>query len=123
MAPTPVPPTPTPIPPTPTPVPPTPTPVPATLSTQAPLSDGRVQAWQTTSHAHSIETRWTQSNGQWTAWITGDYPPSKAGVIGMSADTLQSITYFTVHLDDGSCWQQHKLSTSSASGWTPYSSC
>ncbi|HZR39674.1 MAG TPA: zinc ribbon domain-containing protein [Ktedonobacteraceae bacterium] len=80
-----------------TPVPPTPTPQPTlNLSTEAPLSNDTVQAWRSTSHAYSIETRWTQSNGQWTAWITGAYPPSKAGVIGMSADTQQSITYFTV---------------------------
>jgi hypothetical protein len=93
------------------------------LSTQTPLSDGRIQDWRSTLHSHLIESRWTLSTGQWSDWVALTYPPSNAGVTGLSADTQQSITYFTVQLDDGSCWQQHKLTTASDSDWTSFSSC
>jgi len=107
------------------PLPPTSTSVPQTvnISTQVPLSDGRVEAWKSTLHAHVIESRWTLSTGQWTPWTAMTYPPSNAGVTGLSADTQQNITYLTVRLDDGSCWQQQKLTTASDSDWTSFSSC
>jgi hypothetical protein len=76
-----------------------------------------------TLHAHLIETRWTLSTGQWTSWTALTYPPSNAGVTGLSADTQQSITYLTVQLDDGSCWQRHKVSPSPDSTWTSFYSC
>ncbi len=104
---------------------PTATTVPQTvsLSTETPLSDGRIQTWRSTLHAHSIESRWTLNTGQWSDWVASTYPPSNAGITELSAYTQQSITYFTVQLDDGSCWQQHKLTTASDSDWTSFSRC
>lgn len=106
-----------------TPVLPSPTPT-HTLSTftQAPLSDGRLQAWQSAPHAHWIQTRWIY-NGQWTAWVPSSYPPSDSGVSGLYSFIKQDITYFEVWLDDGSCWQIHKLSTWSNDNWTPFYPC
>ncbi len=105
----------------------TPTPTPTNslkLYVEVPLSDGRIEAFRSEPHAHLIQSRWwVDMNGDWSDWITSSYPPSEAGVIGLDGYIQQGITYHIVLLDDGTCWQIHKLSTSSYDNWTSFYPC
>src|SRR5262249_43660510 len=89
------------------------------LYTQAPLSDGRPSAWRYVLHGHRIEGRWVDYTSQWTPWGVSYYPPSGGGIQEITAYTTKDgITHLTVSLDDGTCWEQHKLSPSPDDGWT-----
>jgi hypothetical protein len=120
--------TPVTMPPSPTTAPLTPTAPPTQthtiIYTEAPLSDGRIQAFMAFPHETWIMSRWwVDMNGDCNSWQGSTYPSSKSGVIGLSGYIQQGITNLKVWLDDGSCWQFQKLTTNSNSGWTDFYRC